>query len=74
MPLAVLPPAAKLPVTLIVSGLASVRVPVIADPDTVPLIVPDEAQVPVSFTLAEKAPPVWVNVPETVAEPPLEET
>jgi len=60
--------------TLIVSGLASVRVPVIADPDTVPLIIPDEEQVPVSATLAEKAPIVWVKVPETVAEPLVEDT
>jgi len=60
--------------TLIVSGLASVMVPVIADPDRVPLIVPDEAQEPVSATLPEKAPPVWVNVPETVDEPFVEET
>ena len=60
--------------TLIVSGLVSVRVPVIADPDTVPLIIPDEAQVPVNATLAEKEPIVWVKVPETVAEPLVEET
>jgi len=60
--------------TLIVSGLASVMVPVIADPDRVPLIVPDEAQEPVSATLAEKAPEVWVKVPETVDEPLVEET
>ena len=62
------------PVTLIVSGLASVRVPVIAEPDTVPLSVPVEAQVPVSATLAEKAPIVWEKVPETVAEPLVEDT
>jgi hypothetical protein len=68
------PLVARVPVTLIVSGLVSVRVPVIADPDTVPLIIPDEEQEPVSVKLAEKAPPVWVNVPETVDEPPLEET
>jgi len=47
---------------------------VIADPETVPLIIPDEAQEPVSATLPEKAPLVWVNVPETVDDPPLEET
>jgi hypothetical protein len=69
-----LPLVARLPVTLIVSGLVSVRVPVIADPDTVPLIIPDEEQVPASATLAEKLPLVWVNVPETVDEPPVEET
>jgi hypothetical protein len=40
----------------------------------VPLIIPDEAQEPVSATLAEKAPPVWENVPETVDEPLVEET
>ncbi|HWY08303.1 MAG TPA: hypothetical protein VNY24_15690 [Candidatus Acidoferrales bacterium] len=45
-----------------------------ADPDTVPLIIPDEEQEPVSATLAEKAPADCVNVPETVDEPPLEET
>ena len=60
--------------TVIVSGLVSVRVPVIADPDTVPLIIPVEAQVPVSATFAEKAPVVWVNVPETVDEPLVEAT
>jgi len=49
-------------------------VPVIADPDTLPLIIPVEAHVPVSATLAEKLPLVWVNVPETVDEPPLAET
>jgi hypothetical protein len=69
-----LPVLARVPITLIVSGLVSVRVPVIAEPDMVPLIVPDEAQEPVSATLAEKAPPVWVNVPETVDEPLVEET
>lgn len=74
MPLAVLPVLAKVPIILIVSGLASVRVPVIAEPDMVPLIVPIAAQEPVSATLAEKAPLVWVKVPETVAEPLLEET
>ena len=74
MPLAVLPLVASVPVTLIVSGLVSVMVPVIADPDMVPLIVADDAQEPVSATPPEKAPPVWVNVPETVDEPPLEAT
>jgi hypothetical protein len=69
-----LPVLAKVPITLIVSGLVSVRVPVIAEPDTLPLIVPDEAQEPVSATLAEKAPPVWANVPETEDEPLVEET
>ena len=62
------------PVTFIVSGLASMRVPVTAEPVTVPLIVPVEAQVPVSATPAVKAPLVWVKVPETVAEPLVEET
>lgn len=60
--------------TVMVSGLVSVRVPVIADPETLPLIVPVEAHVPVSVTLPENAPLVWVNVPETVDEPLLEET
>ena len=74
MPLAVLPLLARDPITEIVSGFDSVMVPVMLDPDTVPLIVPAAAQVPVSVTLPEKLPVVWVNVPETVDEPPLEET
>jgi len=61
-------------VTLIVSGLASVRVPVIAEPVTVPLSIPVVEQVPVRFTLAENAPLVCEKVPETVAEPLVEET
>ena len=65
---------ARVPVTLIVSGLASVMVPVIADPDMVPLSVPVVAQLPVSVTFPLKAPAVWVNVPETVAEPLVEDT
>jgi hypothetical protein len=69
-----LPEPAIVPVTLIVSGLASVRVPVIAEPVTVPLSVPVVEQEPVSPMLAEKAPMVWVKVPETVAEPLVEET
>jgi len=66
---------ATVPVTLIVSGLVSVSVPVRERPEMVPLIVPDEAQEPVMLRLApEKLLPVWVKAPETVAEPPLDET
>jgi hypothetical protein len=58
---------------LMVSGLVSVRVPVNEVPEIVPLIVPDVAQELVMVTFPEKLLPVWVNVPETVDEPPLEE-
>lgn len=62
--------------TLIVSGFVSVRVPEMAEPVTVPLIVPVVEQDPVSETLPEKvpAPAAWVKVPEAVAEPLVEET
>jgi hypothetical protein len=61
-------------VTLIVSGLVSVIVPVSEEPEIVPLIVPDVAQELVMVTVPEKLLPVWVNVPETVDEPFLVET
>lgn len=59
---------------LIVSVLVSVSVPVKELPEIVPLIVPVVAQELVMVMVPEKLLPVWVNVPETVAEPPLEET
>ena len=69
-----MPLPARVPITVMVSGLVSVRVPAMAEPVTVPLSVPVVEQEPVSATLAEKAPIVWVKVPETVADPLVEET
>jgi hypothetical protein len=61
------------PITLMVSTL-SVRVAFKEEPETVPLIIPDGAQEPVRLSVPETALPAWLRVPQTSAEPPLDDT